>query len=28
VGELALRGFSRPTRAFDIKGLDAARVRA
>ena len=28
VGELSLRGFSRPTRAYDVKGLDAARVRA
>ncbi len=27
VGELSLRGFSRPTRAYDVKGLDAARVR-
>ena len=28
VGELSLRGFSRPIRAFDVKGLDAARVQA
>jgi adenylate cyclase len=28
VGELSLRGFSRATRAYDVKGLDAARVRA
>jgi class 3 adenylate cyclase len=28
VGELSLRGFSRPTRAYEVKGLDAARVRA
>ena len=26
VGDLSLRGFSRPVRAFEIKGLDAARV--
>ena len=26
IGELSLRGFSRPIRAFDVKGLDAARV--
>ncbi len=26
VGELALKGFSRPVRTFDIKGLDAAGV--
>lgn len=26
-GELTLRGFSRPVRAYDIKGLDEARVR-
>jgi len=26
VGELALKGFSRPIRAFDIKGLDSAGV--
>ncbi len=26
VGDLTLRGFSRPVRAFDIKGLDNARV--
>jgi class 3 adenylate cyclase len=26
VGELALRGFSRPVRAFSVRGLDAARV--
>jgi adenylate cyclase len=25
-GELELRGFSRPVRAFDVKGVDAARV--
>jgi class 3 adenylate cyclase/CheY-like chemotaxis protein len=25
-GELELRGFSRPIRAFDVKGVDAARV--
>ena len=28
VGELALRGFSRPMRAYDVTGLDAARMRA
>ena len=28
VGELSLRGFSRPTRAYDVTGLDAARARA
>ena len=28
VGELSLRGFSRPTRAYEVRGLDAARVRA
>jgi adenylate cyclase len=28
VGELSLRGFSRPTRAYDVVGLDAARTRA
>ena len=28
IGELTLRGFARPTRAYEIKGLDAARVRA
>jgi adenylate cyclase len=28
VGELSLRGFSRPTRAYDVAGLDAARARA
>jgi adenylate cyclase len=28
IGELSLRGFSRPIRAFDVKGLDAARVQA
>ena len=27
VGELNLRGFSRPARAFDVAGLDAARAR-
>ncbi len=26
VGDLSLRGFSRPVRTFDIKGLDSARV--
>jgi len=26
VGELSLRGFSRPVRAFEVSGLDAARV--
>jgi class 3 adenylate cyclase/CheY-like chemotaxis protein len=26
VGELTLRGFSKPVRAFEIRGLDAARV--
>ena len=26
IGELELRGLSRPVRAFDIKGLDAARA--
>ena len=26
VGELELRGFSKPVRAFDVRGLDAARV--
>jgi hypothetical protein len=26
VGETTLRGFIRPVGAFDIKGLDAARV--
>ena len=26
IGELALRGFSKPVRAFDVRGLDAARV--
>ncbi len=26
VGELELNGFSRPTRAYDIKGVDSARV--
>lgn len=26
VGDLSLKGFSRPVRAFDIKGLDSARV--
>ena len=25
VGDLDLRGFSRPVRAFDIKGVDTAR---
>jgi adenylate cyclase len=28
VGELALRGFSRPARVYDVAGLDAARARA
>ena len=28
VGELTLRGFSRPARAFDVAGLDAARARS
>ena len=28
VGELSLRGFSRPTRAYDVAGLDPARARA
>jgi class 3 adenylate cyclase len=28
VGELALRGFSRPTRAYNVVGLDEARARA
>jgi class 3 adenylate cyclase/CheY-like chemotaxis protein len=28
VGELGLRGFSRPIKAFDIKGIDAARAQA
>jgi class 3 adenylate cyclase len=28
IGELSLRGFSRPTRAYDVAGLDAARARA
>jgi class 3 adenylate cyclase len=28
VGELTLRGFSRPVRAYDVKGLDSARVRS
>jgi class 3 adenylate cyclase len=26
VGELTLRGFSKPVRAYDIKGIDTARV--
>jgi adenylate cyclase len=26
VGELSLRGFSRPVRAFDVSGLDSAKV--
>jgi class 3 adenylate cyclase len=26
VGELSLRGFSRPVRAFEVSGLDSARV--
>jgi class 3 adenylate cyclase len=26
VGDLTLRGFSRPIRAFDVKGLDEARL--
>jgi hypothetical protein len=26
VGELTLTGFSRPTPAFDIRGLDSARA--
>jgi len=25
VGELSLRGFSRPVRAFEVSGLDSAR---
>ena len=28
MGELSLRGFSKPTRVYDIAGLDAARTRA
>jgi class 3 adenylate cyclase len=28
VGELSLRGFARPTRAYDVAGLDAARTRS
>jgi adenylate cyclase len=28
VGELSLRGFSRPARVYDVAGLDAARARA
>jgi adenylate cyclase len=28
LGELALRGFSRPTRAYNVVGLDEARARA
>ena len=27
VGELDLRGFSRPVRAFDVTGIDATKVR-
>ena len=27
VGELALRGFSRPARAYNVVGLDEARAR-
>jgi class 3 adenylate cyclase len=26
VGELSLRGFSKPVRAFDVSGLDSARA--
>ena len=26
VGDLDLRGFSRPVRAFDVKGVDMARI--
>ena len=26
VGELSLRGFSRPIRAFDVSGLDSAKI--
>jgi hypothetical protein len=26
VGEMTLRGFTRPVVVFDVKGLDAARV--
>jgi class 3 adenylate cyclase len=26
VGELSLRGFSKPVRAFDVSGLDSART--
>jgi adenylate cyclase len=28
VGDLSLRGFSKPTRVYDVAGLDAARTRA
>ena len=28
VGELSLRGFSKPTRIYDVAGLDAARAQA
>jgi adenylate cyclase len=28
VGELSLRGFSKPARVYDVAGLDAARTRA
>jgi class 3 adenylate cyclase len=28
VGEIDLRGFSRPTRVFNVRGLDAARTSA
>jgi class 3 adenylate cyclase len=28
VGDLSLRGFSRPIRTFDISGLDSAKVRS
>jgi class 3 adenylate cyclase len=26
IGELSLRGFSRPIRTFEVSGLDSARV--
>jgi class 3 adenylate cyclase len=26
VGELSLRGFSRPVRTFELSGLDSARI--
>jgi class 3 adenylate cyclase len=28
VGELTLRGFSRPVVTFNVRGLDAARIRS